>query len=134
MKRRVPAAISNGNLSNASFGIINGNVAIAPQGVMSLSGAFDLRVMRDYTLYNTCVLSHPFTNFAVSQPTCCEALRNALNGSELGSKSICFSAVIDQSNKSDSKINFKLPHIYYTRINQLCQGIIYIFYFNLEFF
>ena len=47
MKRRVPAAISNGNLSNASFGIINGNVAIAPQGVMSLSGAFDLRVMRD---------------------------------------------------------------------------------------
>ena len=43
-----------------------------------------------------------------------------------GKRSDC---IFNQFNKADSKINFKLLHIYYTHINRLCQDIIYIFLF-----
>ena len=73
--------------------------------------------MRDYSLYNTYVLSHPFRSifaYISSSPfssfLSLRVVRHSetlLMGQNWGQNPYAFSAVIDQFNKADSKINFK---------------------------
>ena len=46
-------------------------------------------------------------------------------GQNWGQNPYAFSAVIDQYDKANSKINFKLLHVYYTHINQHCRDIFF---------
>ena len=99
--------------------------------------------MRDYSLYNTCVLSHPFRSifaYISSSPFSSFLSLRVVRYSETlsmgqnwGQNPYAFSAVIDQYNKADSKI-ISSYYIYVILISISFVKVLYIFfYFNLEY-